>query len=189
MKKLIIFQLLCLFAFSLTGCNKNAPDSTAAPTPTTGAVTNIAGSDSSVPTAPVTEEPSKAPTVLPTPTPEGNYVAFHLDSGFYESTQTVALSCNVAGASIYYTLDGSTPTKASTLYQNPITVKRKLYSENILSAQKNTSASNFYLPNFSVDKATVIRAVAYLVLPLRLLMPPILSVLTGKNMPVFRLFR
>lgn len=157
MRKLTTSLLLGLLLFALTGCGNSATsDPNSTPTPTTGS----AAPDSSTPG---TNAPAATPTViLPTPTPEGNYVGFSVDSGFYENSQQVTLSCNAEGALIYYTLDGSTPDKTSTLYQNPINVIRKLYSENVLSAQGGTSASNFYLPDFSVDKGTVIRAIAYL---------------------------
>lgn len=158
MKKLTTSLLLCLLIAALSGCGNNTA-ATPTVTPTTGAVAdNTSGNNA----AGNTTDPVATPTVLPTPTPEGNYVGFSLDSGFYEKNQDIALTCNVEGALIYYTLDGSTPNKTSTLYQNPIKVTRKLYTENVLSAQGGTSASNFYLPDFSVDKGTVIRAIAYL---------------------------
>ena len=50
-----------------------------------------------------------APTVTPGP-------------GTYTSAQTVVLADTTAGAKIYYTVDGTTPTTASTLYTGPITV-------------------------------------------------------------------
>jgi len=42
--------------------------------------------------------------------------------GTYASDQIVALSCSTPGASIYYTMDGSAPTTASTKYTGPISV-------------------------------------------------------------------
>jgi hypothetical protein len=42
--------------------------------------------------------------------------------GTYTAAQTVTLSDSTTGASIYYTLDGSTPTNTSTLYSKPFTV-------------------------------------------------------------------
>ena len=154
MKKTVSSLLLCLLILVLAGCKNNTgANPTVTPVPTSDG--DLTGSDT-------VSSPTQAPTILPTPTPEGTYVGFSLDSGFYDSPQEIALTCNAEGAMIYYTLDGSTPDKTSTLYKNPITVKRKLYSKNVLSAQTDISASNFYLPDFSVDKGTVIRAVAYL---------------------------
>lgn len=155
MKKYIITLLLGIFAVSLAGCNKAVADPSATPAPT-GIIDKVASGTVSPGTS---TEPSEA---LPTPTPEGNYVAFSVDSGFYESTQSVALSCNVEGAEIFYTLDGSTPNRTSTLYKTAIRVSRKLYAENVLAAQTGISAGNLYIPNFSVEKGTVIRAIAYL---------------------------
>jgi hypothetical protein len=48
--------------------------------------------------------------------------SFSVASGTYVTVQTVSLSDSAAGASIYYTTNGSTPTTSSTLYTGPITV-------------------------------------------------------------------
>ena len=42
--------------------------------------------------------------------------------GTYTSAQNVSLSSATAGATIYYTVDGSTPTHSSTVYSGPIVV-------------------------------------------------------------------
>jgi len=62
----------------------------------------------------MTNYSSSTPTVaIPviTPTP-GNYIA----------AQSVSMTCGTAGASIYYTTDGSEPTEASTKYTVPFSV-------------------------------------------------------------------
>ena len=48
--------------------------------------------------------------------------AFTPAPGAYSSTQSVTISDGTAGASIYYTTDGTTPTAGSTLYAGAITV-------------------------------------------------------------------
>ena len=55
-------------------------------------------------------------------TPVAASPAFSPLPGTYTSTQTVSLTSTTAGAAIYYTTDGSTPTAGSTLYTAPITV-------------------------------------------------------------------
>jgi hypothetical protein len=55
-------------------------------------------------------------------TPVAASPAFSPAPGTYTSTQTVSLTSATAGAAIYYTLDGSTPTTASTPYTAPISV-------------------------------------------------------------------
>jgi N-acetylneuraminic acid mutarotase len=47
---------------------------------------------------------------------------FSLPAGTYGGTQSVSISDSTAGAQIYYTTNGSTPTTSSTLYSGPITV-------------------------------------------------------------------
>jgi len=54
--------------------------------------------------------------------------------GTYTSAQFVALSDATTGASIYYTVDGSTPTTSSTLYSSPISVSSTTTINAIASA-------------------------------------------------------
>ncbi len=158
MKKITISLVLGLLLFAFSGCGDATTNPDSTPVPTTGGVTeNVTPGNNSDNTT-----PDAIPTSLPTPTPEGNYVGFSHDSGFYEKSQEITLSCNVDGALIYYTLDGSTPDKTSTLYKDPINVSRKIYTENVLASQTDISVSNNYIPDFPIDKCTVILAIAYL---------------------------
>lgn len=47
---------------------------------------------------------------------------FSVEEGIYDADQTVEISCEAEGAKIYYTLDGSEPTNASTEYTTAITI-------------------------------------------------------------------
>ena len=55
-------------------------------------------------------------------TPKCEPVYANPDSGQYATSQSVELSCATTGASIYYTIDGSTPDETGTLYNAAITV-------------------------------------------------------------------
>lgn len=47
---------------------------------------------------------------------------FSLEGGYYSEEQTLEITTETEGAEIYYTLDGTTPTKESSLYESPITL-------------------------------------------------------------------
>ncbi|MBQ2497390.1 MAG: endonuclease, partial [Prevotella sp.] len=51
---------------------------------------------------------------------------FSPDGGTFASPQSVTISCATDGATIYYTIDGTTPTASSTPYTEPITVSESL---------------------------------------------------------------
>ncbi|HLY42386.1 MAG TPA: chitobiase/beta-hexosaminidase C-terminal domain-containing protein [Terracidiphilus sp.] len=61
--------------------------------------------------------------------------------GSYMTAQSVVLSCVTAGASIYFTTDGSTPTATSTLYSAPITVSSTTVINAIAIAEGYSNSS------------------------------------------------
>ncbi len=80
-------------------------------------------------------EPSAAPPVI---APNG---------GTFSTGQSVQLSSTTSSAEIYYTLDGTTPTPASTLYSGPITINLDTTINAIASApgyiQSSVSSATF----------------------------------------------
>jgi glucosylceramidase len=82
------------------------------------------GASSSPPPPP----PAASPSFLPVP-------------GTYTWTQTVALADATAGATIYFTTDGTTPTTASTGYTGPIPVSSSLTIKAIATAVGFTTSA------------------------------------------------
>ncbi len=48
--------------------------------------------------------------------------SFSIPAGFYNSPQTITISCNTPNATIYYTTDGSEPNVSSTIYTSPVII-------------------------------------------------------------------
>lgn len=86
---------------------------------------------------------------------------FSMESGFYGSDITLAMSCGTSTAKIYYTTDGSDPDSTSTKYTGEITISNRSSEPNVITAEKGVSPDpNEYHPKKPVNKGTVIRAVA-----------------------------
>jgi YVTN family beta-propeller protein len=67
-------------------------------------------------------------------TPPASYPVFTPAPGVYGSSQTVTLSDATPGAAIYYTLDGTTPTTASTRYAGALMVSQSMIIKAIATA-------------------------------------------------------
>ena len=81
--------------------------------------------------------------VLPTATA-------NVKSGIYNSTKTVIISMNKSG-SIYYTINGVTPTTSSKKYTGPINIKSTTKLK-FLAVDSDGYKSNVYTENYTIDK-------------------------------------
>ena len=97
------------------------------------------------------------------------------DSGFYRNDFYLRMDSS-AGATIYYTLDGSQPDEHSLVYSEPILIDDATGHENVYSMRTDTSAGfltdlieryktldsppGYVPPDYLVDKCTIIRAIA-----------------------------
>jgi N-acetylneuraminic acid mutarotase len=84
-------------------------------------------------------------------------------AGTYTSAQTVSISDNTAGATIYYTTDGSTPTTSSTVYAGAITVpsSETLQAIAVASGYSNSAvASASYIINLPAVATPVFSVVS-----------------------------
>ena len=89
------------------------------------------------------------------PPPEAATPVFSVPAGTYNTTQTVTISDSSSGATIYYTLDNSTPTISSTHYTGAITVSASETIQAIAvasgyAASTVATASYTIPPDFSV---------------------------------------
>lgn len=103
-------------------------------------------------------------------------LVFSHESGFYDESFELEIFSDRDGK-IYYTLDGSEPNEQSSLYEGPILITDASTNENVYSMRTDVSVGfmtdkieqyslaqgslGYTVPNYKVDKATIVRAVIY----------------------------
>jgi hypothetical protein len=92
--------------------------------------------------------------VLPTATP-----AFSIAAGTYAGPQTVNLSCSTAGATIYYTTNGVTPTTSSAKYGSAlqVTASQTIMAIAVASGKTNSAVAS---AAYSIQQAAMISPAA-----------------------------
>ncbi len=101
-------------------------------------------------------------------------LVFSVESGFYEEPFTLVLSAPV-GTEIYYTLDGSEPDEHAMKYTEPIQIEDATKNDNRYSLRTDVTTGymseligvhnpdlqppGYVLPDYPIDKCTVVRAV------------------------------
>lgn len=85
---------------------------------------------------------------------------FSVESGFYDNAFELEITADKDEV-IYYTLDGSEPDIDSMHYTGPISITDASVNENVYSARTDLMATMEYVPEFKVDKAVIVRAMAY----------------------------
>lgn len=84
---------------------------------------------------------------------------FSHSAGFYEDEFWLEITCE-DGCNIYYTLDGTTPSLTSIRYDGPIYIRDVSGCDNVYASIADISLASNYIPEHTVDKGNVIRAVA-----------------------------
>ncbi len=92
------------------------------------------------------EEPAPVQVATPVISPAG---------GSYESSVTVTIACATEGATIHYTLDGTTPTEASAKYSAALTLTESATLKAIAVKEGNYTASQVASATYTITQPVV----------------------------------
>lgn len=99
----------------------------------------------------------KSPTESYTLADTDEMPVFSAESGFYDEDFTVSIEAQEG--EIYYTLYGEDPYSNGILYTEPIAVSDPSPEPNRYASVSEIALEDVYVPEYAVDKATVLRAV------------------------------
>lgn len=91
---------------------------------------------------------------------------FSVNSGTYEEPQNVEITCKTEGTTIYYTLDGTEPTKESTKYTGAITVSKtttiKAIAYNAAGEASKVATATYTFPYATIAEFKAANTTGYL---------------------------
>ena len=87
-------------------------------------------------------------------------VVLSLESGFYDAPMPLEMSCDIKGAKIYYTTDGSIPDETDALYDGTITLMWTTNKDDPLSDITGITLGETWVPQQDFPSAHIIRAIA-----------------------------
>ena len=90
----------------------------------------------------------------------GPEVTFSLASGFYPGDMQLEIICTSPGATMYYTLDGSTPDETSLVYAGPMTLTDSNAREDVLMKITGITGGETFVPWVDFPTGHVVRAIA-----------------------------
>ena len=105
-----------------------------------------------------TEEPEPEPVQVDAPviSPAG---------GSYESSVTVTIACATEGATIHYTLDGTTPTEASAKYSAALTLTESATLKAIAVKEGNYTASQVVSASYTITQPAPVQVATPVISP------------------------
>ena len=105
-----------------------------------------------------TEEPEPEPVQVEAP-------VFSPAGGSYESSVTVTIACATEGATIHYTLDGTTPTEASAKYNAVLTLTESATLKAVAVKEGNYTASQVVSASYTITQPAPVQVATPVISP------------------------